>query len=35
MVPGFLGSEGHLGSADIWAVRNQKVPGHLGSDSDF
>ena len=30
-----LGSEGHLGSADIWAVRNQKVPGHLGSDSNF
>ena len=32
---GHLGSEGHLGSADIWAVRNQKVPGHLGSDPDF
>ena len=39
-VLGFLGS-GQMGSTDIWAVkdiwavRNQKVPGHLGSDSDF
>ena len=25
---GDLGSEEYLGSADIWAVRNKKVPGH-------
>ena len=26
---------GQLGSADIWAVRNQKVTGNLGSELDF
>ena len=44
-VLGFLGSgrlgSGQMGSTDIWAVkdiwavRNQKVPGYLGSDTDF